>query len=84
VGYAEHGLGRLTEAADCYRQALGIFQELGDLFEEAWVHIHLGDDHHAAGEITGAGDSWTRALDILDGLRHPDAEQVRAKLSGIS
>ncbi|HTW04786.1 MAG TPA: tetratricopeptide repeat protein [Streptosporangiaceae bacterium] len=84
VGYAEHRLGRLSQAAHCYRQALGIFQELGDLFEEAWVHIHLGDNHHAGGELAGALDSWARALDILEGLHHPDAEQVRAKLAGIS
>jgi len=84
VGYAEHRLGRLTEAAHCYHQALGIFQELGDLFEEAWVRIHLGDNHQAAGAVADARASWTRALDILDGLHHPDAEQVRAKLAGTS
>jgi hypothetical protein len=74
----------MQAATDCYRQALEIFQQLGDLFEEAWVLIHLGDNHHATGELAAGRDSWAQALTILDSLHHPDAEQVRAKLAASS
>jgi DNA-binding SARP family transcriptional activator/DNA-binding XRE family transcriptional regulator len=81
LGYAEHKLGRLSEAADCYRQALDLFQQLGDLFEEASIRIHLGDNQQTSGEFAAARQSWAQALSILDGLHHPDAEQVRARLA---
>jgi hypothetical protein len=81
LGYAEHRLGNLTEAAACYQQALSTFREVGDRFSEAEILTHLGDNHLAAGEPQEARDAWQKALSILDDLRHPDASQIRARLS---
>jgi DNA-binding SARP family transcriptional activator/tetratricopeptide (TPR) repeat protein len=81
VGYAEHHLGRLAEAADCYEQALSLYREVGNRYQEAVTITHLGDAYHAGGRTQDAREAWQRALDILDDLHHPDAEDVRAKLS---
>jgi DNA-binding SARP family transcriptional activator/tetratricopeptide (TPR) repeat protein len=80
LGYAEHHLGNLAEAVNCYQRALSIFRELGNRYQEALSLTHLGDTRHAAGELTQARDAWRQALDILDDLEHPDAGEVRAKL----
>jgi DNA-binding SARP family transcriptional activator/DNA-binding XRE family transcriptional regulator len=69
------------EAADCSRHALALFQRRGDLFEEASLLVHLGDNQHATGELAAARQTWAQALTILDDLHHPDAEAVRAKLA---
>ena len=80
IGYAEHHLGRLGEAADCYRQALSLYREVGNRYQEAVTITHLGDAYHAGGRTQDAREAWQQALDILDDLHHPDAEDVRAKL----
>jgi tetratricopeptide (TPR) repeat protein len=81
VGYAEHHLGNLAEAAGCYQRALGIFREDSDRMAEATTLTHLGDTSHAADDMERAQEAWRQALAILDDLQHPDAEEVRAKLT---
>jgi tetratricopeptide (TPR) repeat protein/transcriptional regulator with XRE-family HTH domain len=80
IGYAEHHLHRSVEAIECFRRALGIFRELADRFNEASVLTHLGDARLVAGDPQQARRAWRLSLDILDDLRHPDADQVRARL----
>jgi tetratricopeptide (TPR) repeat protein/transcriptional regulator with XRE-family HTH domain len=80
LGYVEHQLGHHRDAADCYQSALSLFRELGDRFNEAEILTHLGDARHAAGDQQQARDAWQQALVILDDLRHPNADQIRAKL----
>jgi tetratricopeptide (TPR) repeat protein len=77
LGYAEHHLGNLAEAAACYQRALSIAREAGARFNEAGTLTRLGDTRHAASETALA----QQALAILDDLQHPDAAQVRAKLA---
>jgi hypothetical protein len=40
----------------------------------------LGDAHDAAGHHDIARDEWRGALAIFEELRHPDADEVRARL----
>ena len=61
-----------------------LFRDLGDRYDEADTLTHLGDTHHAAGDPDAARDAWQQALTILDELDHPDADQVRAKLGGLT
>jgi tetratricopeptide (TPR) repeat protein len=82
LGYAEHYLGNLDEAAACYQRALRLSQENGDRFFEATVLTHLGDTRHAAGELPQARQAWQQALAMFEDMQHPDADQVRAKLDG--
>jgi DNA-binding SARP family transcriptional activator len=81
LGFAEHHLGHLAQAATCYERALSLYRESGDRFDEADTLTHLGDVRHAAGELAQAREAWQRALVILEDLQHPDADEVRAKLT---
>jgi DNA-binding SARP family transcriptional activator len=80
LGYVEHHLGNLSEAAACYQRSLAFFREIGDRYHQAVILDHLGDNSRAAGELDEAMNAWQQALDILDDLRRPDAENIRAKL----
>jgi tetratricopeptide (TPR) repeat protein len=81
LGYAEHHLGNLAEAAACYQRALSLKREANARFDEADTLTHLGDTHHAAGDLTQAQQAWQQALAILEDLQHPDAAQVRTRLA---
>jgi tetratricopeptide (TPR) repeat protein len=81
LGYAEHNLGNLAEAAACYQRALSMYREDGARVCEAETLTHLGDTRHAAGELAQAHEAWQQALAILEDLQHPDAGPVRAKLA---
>jgi|GEM_PF-4772242 hypothetical protein len=41
----------------------------------------LGDTRRTAGEPAQAREAWQQALAILEDLRHPDADRVRAELA---
>jgi DNA-binding SARP family transcriptional activator len=80
-GYAYHQLDRQTEAFACYRQSLELYRELGDRYDQADVLSYYGEALHSAGDVRAARQAWQQALGILDDLHHPDADQVRARLS---
>ncbi len=82
MGYALLYLGRLEEAIGCLRTAVGIIAGLHTGYYETTMLVHLGDAYHAAGDMGPARQSWRGALDILEGLDHSDADQVRARLRG--
>jgi DNA-binding SARP family transcriptional activator len=81
LGYAEYHAGDLAEAAACYERALSIFRNIDDRWGQADTLTNLGDICHASGELLRSRKAWQQALAILDDLQHPDAEQVRARLS---
>jgi tetratricopeptide (TPR) repeat protein len=80
LGYAHHHLGHYAKAARCYQQAIGLFVDLGDRHGQAETLTHLGDMRRAACSPQAAVETWRQALDILEALHHPDADQVRDKL----
>ena len=82
IGYAHQELGDRSEAVACYRQAIALFRALGNRYQEADTLIHLGDAHRTAGDPAAARDAWRQALVILTELRHPDTQQVRARIDG--
>jgi tetratricopeptide (TPR) repeat protein len=81
LGYAHHHLGHHAQAVTCYRHALDLFRDIGDRYYEADTLTRLGDTHHTAGHSDAARTAWQQALTILDQLDHPDADQVRTKLT---
>jgi DNA-binding SARP family transcriptional activator/tetratricopeptide (TPR) repeat protein len=81
LGYAYHHLSQHDHAITCYRQAMALHLEHGEPYSEATVLDHLGDAHRAAGDLAAARAAWHQALDILDDLDHPDAGQIRTKLT---
>jgi DNA-binding SARP family transcriptional activator/tetratricopeptide (TPR) repeat protein len=84
LGYTEHQLGRHARAIACYQTAAGLYREFGDRYNEVDTLASLGDAYHAAGDIDSAADVWRQALAVLDQLGHPDADKVRAKLTGLT
>ena len=80
LGYAHHQLGDHQQAITCYEQAVDLLRELDDRYTQADTLTHLGDAHRAAGDLDAARTAWHEALALLDGLEHPDAAQVRARL----
>jgi tetratricopeptide (TPR) repeat protein len=80
LGYAQHQLGEHRHAIACYQHALDLDRDLDDRFGESGTLTRLGDTHAAAGDLDAARANWQHALGILDQLRHPDADQVRARL----
>ena len=81
LGYAYHHLGDYTHAAGCYQRAMDLLIELDDPYYQATTLTHLGDTRRAAGNVPAARDSWQQALAILTDLNHPDAREVRNKLT---
>ncbi|GAB3975825.1 tetratricopeptide repeat protein [Plantactinospora veratri] len=83
LGHAQHQLGRYREAAESYQHSYALWRELGHRYQEADLLTRLGETQSAIGDLDAASDAWHRALDILDGLDHPDAEQVKARLDRV-
>jgi DNA-binding SARP family transcriptional activator len=81
LGYAYQHLRQHGASFACFRRSLSLFRELADRSNEAESLTHLGDAYHAAGNPGQARNAWQEALAILDDLHHPDADQVRAKLT---
>jgi tetratricopeptide (TPR) repeat protein/transcriptional regulator with XRE-family HTH domain len=82
VGYVLLNLRRYDEAINALRTAVGLIEELRLGYYQTTMLIHLGDAYHAAGVPTLARNAWQKALDILEDLKHTDAELVRARLLG--
>jgi tetratricopeptide (TPR) repeat protein len=83
LGYAHHRLGHHAQAVACYGNTITIVRYLGDRYQEADALGSLGDIHLATGDSGAARDAWQQALAILEDLGHPEADQVRAKLTGL-
>jgi tetratricopeptide (TPR) repeat protein len=81
LGYAHHHLGHYGQAVECYQRALDLFRDGGDRYYEADTLNHLGDTHRETGDHRAAREAWRQAVAILERLQHPEAAEVRAKLS---
>jgi tetratricopeptide (TPR) repeat protein len=80
LGLAHQGARQHDESVRAYQQALELFRELGDRHYIGETLAGLGDAHHAVGDRAQAISLWRRALGILDDIRHPDTDRVRAQL----
>jgi tetratricopeptide (TPR) repeat protein len=82
VGYVLMHLGRYDEAIRSLHTALGLIEELRPRYYKTTMLVHMGDAYHGAGQPGQARRVWQEALDILEDLKHSDAEHVRARLLG--
>ncbi|WP_326794483.1 tetratricopeptide repeat protein [Streptomyces sp. NBC_01808] len=82
LGRAHHRLGDPHEAITCFRRALELLEspDAADLLNAAKAHTALGDAQADIGDNAAARASWTRALRILEDLRHPAAAEPRSRL----
>jgi len=90
VGEALTFMGNITarrgdhaEAKGYFQQALETFRDFGAPFNEADTLTELGQVLAEKGDPEGARDAWLTALDILDRLAHPLADDVRARIAGL-
>ena len=81
LGYALHKAGRYADAASACQRAVCLAQKNRMLRAEAIALTHLAESHRSTGNIPAARTAWEQALVILDDLRLPDADQVRARLA---
>lgn len=64
--------------------AMAAAQRLADPAKRAFAHRLLAHAHHHLGDHATAVAGYQRALAILDDIDHPDADDVRARLGGVS
>ena len=77
-------LGDYAGAIASYQEALSLCRELGPRYYQSVTLSHLGESYAAAGDPGAATRAWREALDILVGLGHPDAEELRSRISEVS
>ncbi|MFE9468633.1 BTAD domain-containing putative transcriptional regulator [Streptomyces virginiae] len=83
LGEAHRTLGDFDQALVCLRQALAICRADGYSWTEAQTLARLGQALDALGETEAARRAWEQQLSILEDLRHPRADQIRAKLAAV-
>lgn len=84
LGYAHHHLRDHDRALECYEQALRLYREVRDRYLEADTLVHIGDTRRAAHQDTRAALAWREALGILDEIGHPEAADVRRRLTDLA
>ncbi|MDJ0345161.1 BTAD domain-containing putative transcriptional regulator [Streptomyces sp. H10-C2] len=84
LGLVHHEMGQYDEAAGCYLRAVEGCREVGVPYHESLSLTHLGETRLAAGDSLAARDAWRQALELLDTLKHPDAENVRLRLKAVN
>jgi DNA-binding SARP family transcriptional activator len=75
------GLGDVRRAIAMFEQAVEISGSLGHHLNQSLNLTHLGDGHHALGDLDSARGSWSAALALLEEVGNPRAESVRARLA---
>ncbi|GAA2795144.1 ATP-binding protein [Crossiella cryophila] len=85
LGYIAHHTGRHTDARDYYQQALTVFRDLGNTYEEANTLAKLAAAQHSLGAPEQAGDCWRQALRLYRQQgRRPDADRIRHHLAALA
>jgi DNA-binding SARP family transcriptional activator len=81
LAYTHYRLDDHQQAVIHYQRAIAMYVDVGNVSSQARSLDRLGDAYHAAGDIPAARQAWQQAADIHEEHGHPDAGQVRAKLS---
>ena len=80
LGFAYHRLGDHDQAFASDGQAVALFRETANHYEEANTLENLGDARHETGDLA-ARVAWTEALQLLEPLDAVErADRVRANL----
>ena len=84
LGYLAHHTGQHTQALDYYQQALTLFGDLGNTYDEADTLDHLGQAHAALGQHDQARHAWQQALELYQAQhRTTDADRVQQQLDDL-
>ncbi len=83
LGLVHCRLGEHRQAISCYQQALALVHQAKTPVARRMLAGQLtdfGDACRAAGDLQAAVEAWRHALQILDDLRLPNSQEVRARL----
>ncbi len=81
LGYIAHHTAQYVQALDYYRQALALFHDMGNTYEEANTQVRLADTHHALGRHDEARHAWHQALHLYRAQRRTaEAQHIQDRL----
>ena len=75
LGANHWALNDLDQAADCYLRVRQLYHAIGDATGEGAALVDCGAIQHTRGDLSGAVELYTQALDLLQG---PNAGRPRA------
>ncbi|SNX66223.1 DNA-binding SARP family transcriptional activator [Streptomyces sp. TLI_55] len=85
TGTAHHHLGAHEDAVAAFEESLLRFRQVGGVpWAEAHTLASLAETRSALGQPERARALLREAVRILDGIRHPDAGPLRAKVSALA
>lgn len=84
LGTVDQRLRRYDEAVEHYDQALEAHRDVANAWGEGYTLSNLGDLQLATGDAESARDSWQRALAVWTKFDHPDAENMKDRLSRLN
>jgi tetratricopeptide (TPR) repeat protein len=82
LGYIAHHTGQHTPALDYYRQALTLFREYGDTYDEADTLVHLGQTYAALGDHEQARAGWRQALELYQAQQRTPTSNGSSSVTG--
>ncbi|HET6534207.1 MAG TPA: BTAD domain-containing putative transcriptional regulator [Actinoplanes sp.] len=80
IGQAYLRMDRPLDAVASFRESVALHRSGGERRGTALALVSLGDAHESAGDRTAAREAWQQAESSLGDVRHPGAEQARARL----
>jgi tetratricopeptide (TPR) repeat protein len=76
--------GDLDSAIDHAAAALAVFRDGGDRVAAGEALTYLGSALHQRGDLDEARRAWLEALEILQQIGAPEADDVRRYLAGVT
>jgi tetratricopeptide (TPR) repeat protein len=80
LGFVYQRRADYASAVECFARATELGSASGNRLTVANSLCHLAQTHQAAGDVAAARAAWVRALEVYEGLRHRDADKVRAEI----
>jgi hypothetical protein len=77
-------LSVLTRSLACYRTAARLSAAVEHRYQRAAALSSAAELHLERGSRDDAVRAWREALDLLDLLDHPSADEVRVRLEGLA
>ena len=81
LALALHLAGEPARAIQHYRESIRLDYELDDRYYTAYALNNIGDSYWDLGQWTSATEAWQQAIATFEQLDHPDADDVKAKLT---
>lgn len=83
LGSVLRDAGDFAEAIKCHQLSVELFRAAGERYYETVVWRAFAETHQAAGDDDRALEAYGEALTILETMRHPEADTVRAGIRAL-